>query len=98
MSAEDDGLWEVLSYVQMSKNRKLVLKELDESRRPLTPTELSRQLNIAFNSASRALRQLAGKGLVVCINPDAPRYRRYRMTSQGKRVWKELRKLDPDRE
>jgi Mn-dependent DtxR family transcriptional regulator len=82
----DDELWKKLSYVEMSKNRQETLRALANSDKPMTPTEVSEELDIAFNSASRALRQLAEKELVECINPDAPRYRRYRLTKDGEEL------------
>jgi Mn-dependent DtxR family transcriptional regulator len=82
----DDELWKKLSYVEMSKNRKETLRVLSESEKPMTPTEVSDKLDIAFNSASRSLRQLTEKELVECINPNAPRYRRYRLTNEGEKL------------
>lgn len=57
----------------------------------MTPTEVSEELDIAFNSASRALRQLAEKELVECINPDAPRYRRYKLEEDGRKLVEEIK-------
>ena len=56
----------------------------------LSPTEISEELDIAFNSASRALRQLAEKEIVACINPESPRYRRYKLTDTGKNTQEEI--------
>jgi Mn-dependent DtxR family transcriptional regulator len=70
----------------MSKNRQETLKALANSEKPMKPTEISEELNIAFNSSSRALRQLSEKKIVECINPDAPRYRRYRITNVGNKI------------
>jgi hypothetical protein len=53
---------------------------------------------VAFNSASRAVRQLSDHGLVACLNPDAPRYRRYRLTETGRAVWETLQDLDAGRD
>lgn len=86
----DDEQWAKLSYVEMSKNRTNALQTLYESDKPLTPTEVKEKLDIAFNSASRALRELNEKELVKCINPDAPRYRRYKITEEGEEVAEEL--------
>ena len=74
----------------MSKNRQETLRALANSEKPMTPTEISEEINIAFNSASRALRQLSEKDLVECINPEAPRYRRYKTTEKGKKIKEEL--------
>jgi DNA-binding MarR family transcriptional regulator len=94
MTERSDEFWAVVSYVQMSKNRRQVLHHLDKADRPLTPTELSKRLHVAFNSASRAVRQLADKDLVTCLNPDAPRYRRYRLTDTGRSIWRTIQELD----
>jgi predicted transcriptional regulator len=86
----DDDFWTAVSYVEMSENRTKVLELLSESDKPLTPTEVSDELDIALNSASRALRQLNEKKLVECINPDAPRYRRYKPAKLGEKIAEEL--------
>ena len=86
----DDELWSKLSYIEMSKNRTETLKTLAENDKPMTPSEISEEIDIAFNSTSRALRQLAEKEIVECINPEAPRYRRYKITEQGEKILDEL--------
>ena len=93
MTERTDEFWTLVSYVQMSKNRRQVLHHLTEADRPLTPTELSTRMQVSFNSASRAVRQLAAHDLVVCLNPDAPRYRRYRLTDVGRAVRRTLQDL-----
>lgn len=92
--SDDDEFWADLSYVQMSKNRTGVLQQLSKAELPLTPTELSARLEIAFNAASRAIRQLADHDLVTCINPEAPNYRRYRLTDYGRAVWTKVQKMN----
>lgn len=87
---ESDEFWSKVSYVEMSKNRKEVVKILSESEKPMTPSELSEEMDIVVKSASRAVRQLAEKEIVKCINPDAPRYRRYKLTENGSKIWKKL--------
>ncbi len=89
----DDAFWRDVSYVQMSKNRQDVLSLLANSDTPLTPTELGQQMEIVVKSASRAVRQLYARDLVVCINPDASRHRRYRLTERGKNIWEQVQKL-----
>lgn len=86
----DDELWSKLSYIEMSKNRTEALKTLAENDKPMTPSEISEEIDIAFNSASRALRQLAEKEIVECINPEAPRYRRYKITQAGEKILEEI--------
>ena len=94
MTERNDEFWVEVSYVQMSKNRRQVLRHLADADRPLTPTELSERMQVAFNSASRAVRQLAHRGLIVCLNPEAPRFRRYRLTESGRNVLRTLQEVE----
>lgn len=86
----DDAFWRDVSYVQMSKNRREVLQVLATQSRPMTPSELAEELDVVLKSASRAVRQLADRDLVKCINPDDPSYRRYRLTEKGADIANEL--------
>lgn len=81
---------EAAKFVQMSPNRKSVMRHLASSDAPLTPTELAEELDTAFNSVSRALRQLAEREVVECITPESDRYRRYALTETGERVYRLL--------
>ncbi|MFB6200369.1 MAG: winged helix-turn-helix domain-containing protein [Candidatus Nanohaloarchaea archaeon] len=87
---EEDETWQKVSYVQMSKNRKKIMETLFHSEDPLTPSELAEEIDIVVKSASRAVRQLTRKGLTECINPDAPRHRRYKLTEDGRTVAEKL--------
>ncbi len=82
----DSDFWEAVSYVEEAKNRRRVLELLVSAGRPMTPTELADEMGVVVKSASRAVRQLADRGLVECTNPDAPRDRRYRPTETGREV------------
>lgn len=88
----DDEAWADVYWVRNGKNRKQVLTLLAEARRPFTATELADhdQIDISMNSAAITLRELADRGLVTCINPDANRYRAYRITDEGKTVVEKL--------
>lgn len=90
----EDEEWDKVSFIQMAPNRKKALQELSESSYPLTPTEIGDRLEIAFNSASRSLRQLESEGLAECVNPDAPRYRRYRITDDGKKIIEKVQEIE----
>jgi predicted transcriptional regulator len=87
---ESDEFWSKVSYVEMSKNRKEVVMILSQSEKPMTPSELSEEMDIVVKSASRSVRQLAEKEIVECINPDAPRFRRYKLTSLGQKISEEV--------
>ncbi|MFB6294883.1 MAG: winged helix-turn-helix transcriptional regulator [Candidatus Nanohaloarchaea archaeon] len=82
----DTGVWRDVAYVQNSRNRERVLTELVDAGRPMTPTELADELGVVVKTASRAVRELADRGLAACQNPDAPRDRRYTPTEHGREV------------
>lgn len=90
----NDEQWEKVSFIQMAPNRKKALKELSESSNPLTPTEIGDRLEIAFNSAGRSLRQLESEKLVECVNPSSPRYRRYRITDEGRKIIDKVKEIE----
>ncbi len=81
---------EAIIFVRLSPVRKSVMQHLAASTIPLTPSELHDAINAAYNSVSRALRQLEDHDMVYCMNPDAPRYRRYHLTTKGKAVWHQI--------
>ncbi len=89
-----DDFWEEVSFVQRSPNRRKVLSLLVEAGRPMTPAELAEEMGVVLKSASRAVRQLDGHGLVECMNPDAPRDRRYRPTGDGREVREEVERVE----
>ncbi len=82
----DSGVWRDVAYIQNSRNRERVLTELVDAGRPMTPTELADELGVVVKTASRAVRELADRGLAACQNPDAPRDRRYVPTEDGREV------------
>lgn len=90
----EDAFWEKLYYVQDGKNREDTLTLLERKEVPLTPTEIGNAIDISMNAASRAVRQLADRDLVVCVNPDSHRNRGYRITEEGRKVVQELREKE----
>lgn len=89
--------WEEVSFVQRSVNRERILRLLVDAGRPMTPTELGEETGVVVKTASRAVRSMVGRGLVECVNPDAPRDRRYRPTDRGREVWMKVQELEDDR-
>ncbi|MDY6766264.1 MAG: winged helix-turn-helix transcriptional regulator [Candidatus Nanohaloarchaea archaeon] len=85
-AGRDEPVDDAVSFVAMSENRAAVLNWLHQADIPLTPSELSTDLDISFNSASRAVRQLVERDLVECVTPEAERFRRYTVTDGGETV------------
>ncbi len=71
---------EAHQYVTQSKRRTLVVKHLTQ---PMTATQLSRRAGLNHDACRRILGELAGHGILSCLNPDARRSRVYWFTQLG---------------
>jgi len=72
--------WEMISFINRSKNRKTILFKLVK---PTTPTALSKELKLHRSVVSRSLINLGKEGLVVCLNPQSKKERYYKITRKG---------------
>ena len=79
-------MYELISFLSRSKNRRTVLKNLEK---PTTPTELSSKLKIQRSTISRAILELMDKKLVKCLTPKEKMGRLYQITDLGKKILKE---------
>lgn len=82
--------WEIISFVNRSKNRKLILYKLTE---PTTPTRLAKQLNLHRSVTSRSLIDLEKVGLIKCLNPQSKKERYYNLTKKGKLILASIKKM-----
>jgi len=87
MSKQPKDFWKKYGFVIGSKNRILILKDLDT---PKTPLQLSKKTDLGMNMTSRALRELEKEGIIECKNPDAKIGRVYDLTSLGKEIVKKI--------
>jgi len=79
--------WELVGYVKRSPNR---AKALGLFNSPTMPSELGKKMQISLTHASKIVRELHSKKLVVCLNEKLKLGRIYRLTPQGKKVLKEI--------
>ena len=78
----DDRLWSDFSFVASSGYREKVMSGLSAT--PKLPGQLGRETKLRLTHVSRALRELAGRGLVECLTPDAKGPGRlYALTKSG---------------
>ena len=80
-----DTLWELVGYVKRSANRTKALQLLVT---PTMPAELGKHMKISLTHASKIVRELHSKGLIVCLNEGLKIGRIYRITSIGKKILK----------
>ena len=81
--------WEDYGFVVRGNLRKKVLIHLDK---PVTPRELSKQLNLHLSEASRVLIELTKQELVKCLTPKLKSGRVYEISKKGKTVRDKLTK------
>ena len=79
-------MYELISFLSRSKNRKTVLDNLEKAS---TPTELASKLKIQRSTISRAILELMDKKLVKCLTPNEKMGRLYQITDLGKKILKE---------
>lgn len=88
--AASPRLWSDFSYVVSSGYREKVLFGLAE--KPALPSQLAKATEVRLVHVSRALRELAARGLAVCLTPDAKaRGRLYGLTERGLGLVHQLR-------
>ena len=85
-------LWGNVSYILGSPMSKKILECLNR-KSPLAPLQISKETNIARSNVSTKLGELRKRKLVECINPDARKWRFYKITKEGKHVLMEVEKI-----
>ena len=79
--------WQLISFIKSSKYREQILKALTK---PMTPTQLKKEVKIDKAHVTRALQSLVNKKLVVCHTPKARKYKIFERTSKGNKIVKNL--------
>lgn len=93
MAKRDKNLY----WVLIGKQRKCVLKNFPEKQ--ITSEELRKLINnktsfkLSLREISRHLTSFSKRGLVKCLNPNAPYNKFYFITANGKKVKKEIEKM-----
>lgn len=82
--------WETISFVNRSKNRKLILFKLTK---PTTPTILAKEMNLHRSVVSRSLIDLQKRGLIICLNPQSKKERYYKVTKKGGEIRRKVEKF-----
>jgi len=76
-------MWKDISYVLRAKNRKRIIKALNE---PKLPSQLAEELEMHISHVSRTLNQLQKAEMVECLTPEEKVGRLYRLTEKGKEI------------
>ena len=87
MEISDEMLKEI-SYVEISKYRKKVMKALEDDVK--IPSQIAKDSEIRQNHISKVLSELKAHELVECINPEVRKGRLYRLTPKGDELVKNI--------
>lgn len=96
---KDKDLWQKFVWVKRGKQRRLVIQEL-ENEQPVTGEELRKKMNtiiktepkFSLREISRNLRGFQQKGIVECLDDDAPYGRHYILTKKGSVIKEKIKK------
>jgi DNA-binding transcriptional ArsR family regulator len=89
---DDKRLWRDYAWINMGSQRREVMCFLPDQ--PFTGEELRKKINektslkLSLREMSRHLTSFLKRGLVKCLNPEAPYNRQYLITAPGMKVKK----------
>lgn len=78
----------LLGYIKASSHRIKIIKALEGKK--LIPTEMVKETNIPLSHVSNTLAELVEKNLIVCLTPELKKGRLYKLTTDGKKILKNL--------
>ncbi len=81
----------IISFVARSKRRMEILKLLSEGEK--SQIKIMKTTKMYKAHTSRTIKELLDKKLIVCKNPEDRAFKFYRITSLGKKVLEEAKKL-----
>ena len=88
--------WNDVSYLLGSPTSLKILKCLD-AESPLALLQIAKEIDVAQSNVSTKLGHMAKRKLVECINPDAHKWRLYKISKKGRIVLKETKKIGKGR-
>ncbi|MBS3072210.1 winged helix-turn-helix transcriptional regulator [Candidatus Pacearchaeota archaeon] len=81
----------LVSFVMRAKNRLQILSALEKEAK--YSGLLAKETRLYKSHISRAIKELESKELIVCKNPLDRSYKFYSLTSKGKKVLDEVKKI-----
>lgn len=80
--------WDMISFITGSKVRFKVLTTLNKTR--ITPTQLSKNLDIHISAISRTLSELLDKDLIKCLTDKRTKSKFYEISKEGKELLEKI--------
>lgn len=80
-------------WVLSVDRRALVMRALETSG-AFSASEIASRSGRSVQNISRALHELEGQGLIECLTPEKPSWKRYLLTPRGRTVLNDLKASD----
>ena len=80
-------LLENYAWIVRGSQREKLIKALNK---PQTPTQLWKSTKIKPSNISANLKQMVGRGIIMCWFPNAKTGRLYKLTEKGERLVKKI--------
>ena len=81
----------IISFIARSKRRLEILKLLAEKEK--SQPEIMKITEMYKSHTSRTINELLEKRLIICINPEDRVFKFYKITTQGKKVFEEIKEI-----
>ena len=83
--------WDEISWILRGRLKRKVIQSLDK---PKTATILSKELNTHRSTISDILNQMEKKKLVICLDPNQPYNRFYKITKKGMQILNKIKEAN----
>lgn len=81
---------EITKWVLSVERRVVVLNAIDATG-AFSAADIAERCGRSVQNMSRAIRELEGKGLIECLNPEKRTWKRYLLTDMGRSVYRDLK-------
>jgi len=81
------------AWLIAGSQKRAVIRVMDA---PMTPTGISKKVNISLNNASDTLRRLVKKGIAKCLTEERKTGRLYKLTGKGRLLKEKVLKNYPE--
>ncbi|MBP1908936.1 winged helix-turn-helix domain-containing protein [Methanolobus bombayensis] len=85
----EDSVDELILWV-ISVDRRLILMEAMKNHTIIKASDIAHETNRSTQNISRALKELEDKDLIKCLTPEKVTWKKYALTTKGKKVLKKM--------
>jgi hypothetical protein len=87
----ENTLDELLKWVASSERRQILMESM-KGRDIVRAADVAHETWRSTQNISRAMRELEGRGLMECLNPEKSTWKKYILTDMGEKVLEQMEK------